>query len=201
MIKNVIFDFGQVLVHFVPKNMVAKVISDKNDAGIVEQIMFDRCYWDKLDAGTVSDDEVVADARTRLPERLWADAEKIYRDWIYNCPETEGMREILHTLKEKGIHLFLLSNISKTFAEHEEANPILSEFEGKVFSSLCGMTKPNPEIFRYVCRIFSLLPEETVFVDDSEKNIKGAESVGIKGYLFDGDVEKLSAFLSRITSR
>mgnify|MGYP002515127954 CR=1 FL=1 len=33
--------------------------------------------------------------------------------------------------------------------------------------------------------------EETLFIDDSEKNIAGAEAMGIKGYLFDGDVPKL----------
>ena len=51
--------------------------------------------------------------------------------------------------------------------------------------------KPRAEIFRILCEECDILPSETLFVDDSEKNIRGAVDFGIQGYLFDKDVEKL----------
>ena len=57
------------------------------------------------------------------------------------------------------------------------------------------MVKPNAEIFEYILKKYSLKAEECVFIDDSEKNIVGCEAVGIKGYLFDGDADKLRKHL------
>ena len=70
MIKNVVFDFGQVMVHFEPNYMVGKYVTDEQDAKLLETVLFDRLYWDRLDAGTISDAEVIEECKKRLPERL-----------------------------------------------------------------------------------------------------------------------------------
>ena len=57
------------------------------------------------------------------------------------------------------------------------------------------MAKPQKEIFEYVLDSFNLCHEDCLFIDDVEDNIKGAESAGIKGYLFDGDAEKFKKFI------
>jgi len=198
MIKNVIFDFGQVLVRFDPIYMAGQYLSDKNDTAAVASVVFDRLYWDRLDDGTISDGETVECAKARLPERLHEATEKAYYNWIYNIPEIKGMRGVVEFAKEKGARVFILSNISRYFAEHENEIPILKLAEKCIYSAVCGYTKPNADMFAYACETCGILPEETVFIDDSEKNIRGAESFGIKGYLFDGDAEKLKAFLETI---
>ena len=196
MIKNVVFDFGQVMVHFIPKNMVAMSVSDPEDVALIEEVLFDRLYWDPMDEGTITDEEVVAYSKARLPERLHKVAEEIYYDWIYRLPEIEGMRALVQRIKrEYGVRTFLLSNISRYFAEHSHEIPCLEEFETCIFSAAVGHVKPHRDMFEYLCHTCGILPEETVFVDDSEKNIRGAEAFGIRGYLFDGDVSRLSATL------
>jgi putative hydrolase of the HAD superfamily len=77
-INNVIFDFGQVLVHFEPSYMVGVYVSDENDKALLEEVVFDRLYWDRLDKGTISNEETVSLIKERLPERLWDVSEKIY---------------------------------------------------------------------------------------------------------------------------
>ncbi len=202
MIKNVIFDFGQVLVHFEPSYMVRKYVTDESDARLLEEVIFDRLYWDRLDAGTVSNAEVIEACKDRVPERLWDDVEKIYYNWIYNIPEIEGMRELVKALKTRhGVGLYLLSNISVYFAEHAEEIPILSLFDGCVFSAVCGKTKPSREIFEHITSTYSLLPGECVFIDDNEKNIRGAEEFGIKAVLFDGNSEKLAQELESMLNK
>lgn len=196
MIKNVVFDFGRVLVHFEPSYMVGKYVQETEDKQLLEDVLFDRLYWDRLDEGTITDEEVLAACQKRIPQRLWAVAEKIYYNWIYNIPEIDGMSELIRWVRDDyGKRVFLLSNISKYFADHEGEIPVLKHFERKIFSARCGKVKPNREIFEHLCKECDILPNETLFVDDSEKNIKGAQNYGIKGYLFDGDVARLQAYL------
>jgi putative hydrolase of the HAD superfamily len=196
MIRNVVFDFGQVMVHFEPSYMVAQYVSDPEDALLLREVVFDRLYWDRSDEGTIEDEELLAECRKRLPERLHEVAGQIYYNWIYHIPEIEGMRELVHSIKEKyGVRTFLLSNISTYFAAHRDEIPSLAEFEVCIFSAVAGHVKPHADMFEYLCEACGISAEETLFVDDSEKNIKGAEAFGIRGYLFDGNVAALRRYL------
>lgn len=199
MIKNVVFDFGQVLVRFDPYYMTKQYIKNEEEAQIAAKVIFDRLYWDPLDDGTITDEEVVTAVKARLPEHLHQSAELAYYNWIYNIPEIEGMRALIERLREeKGVRIFILSNISRYFAEHASEIPILALAEKCIFSAVCGYVKPDAAIFDHLCRTCEILPEETVFIDDSEKNTRGAEDFGIKSYRFDGDVQRLEVFLDKI---
>ena len=192
MIKNFIFDFGKVMVHFEPEYMVGKYVDDADDAKLLGEVIFDRLYWDKLDAGTITDEQVIEECKTRIPDRLWEVTEKIYYNWIYNIPEIDGMSDLVRRIKMT-YHspIYLLSNISVYFADHASEIPCLSLFDRCFFSAKCGKTKPNADIFNYLCSECNIKPEETLFIDDSEKNILGAKAVGINTYLFDGDADRL----------
>ncbi len=198
-IKNVVFDFGQVLVYFQPSYMVGAYVSDEADKALIEEVVFDRLYWDRLDSGDISDEEVVSAIKTRLPERLWDVSEKIYYSWIYNIPEIEGMSELIDRIKNRyNVKVYLLSNISNYFASHSEEIPILKKLDGCVFSAPIGIVKPNREIFEHLCKAYKLSPEETLFIDDRLDNIEGALRCGLKGYIFDGDVNRLKDYLDSI---
>lgn len=196
MIKNVVFDFGRVLVEFDPEYMTGKYISDPDDKKFASEVIFDRLYWDRLDAGTISDDELMEGVRSRLPERLWEAADKVYANWYRNLPQIPGMWELMRMIKEKyGVRVFILSNISKGFAAHSGEIPILAEAEICIFSAVCGHIKPDPDMFGYLCGRCGIEPEETVFIDDNPKNVEGAGKCGICGYLFDGNVGALEKYL------
>ena len=198
MIKNVVFDFGKVMVQFESVYMIDKYTENQEDSKMLEFILLDRKYWNRLDLGTISDEEVVEDCKRRLPERLWETAERIYYDWIYNIPEIEGMSDLVKKVKnEYGKRVFLLSNISTYLADHAEEVPCLALFEKCIFSAVYGIVKPDRAIFELLCKECGILPEETLFIDDSPANIEGARKFGIQGYLFDGDVEKLGAYLEK----
>ena len=196
MIKNYIFDFGKVIVHFDTEYMVKRYVKNADDANLLGEVIFDRLYWDRLDEGTISDEEVIEESKKRLPERLHGEVERIYYNWIHNIPEIEGMTELVKRIKsEKGAPIFLLSNISTYFADHADEVPSIALFDRCFFSAVCGMTKPSKEIFEHVCRECNILPSETLFIDDSPKNIEGARSAGLQTYLFDGNAKKLEAFI------
>ena len=71
--------------------MVGVYVSDEEDKALIEEVVFDRLYWDRLDSGDISDKEVVSAIKTRLPERLWDVSEKIYYSWIYNIIQCINM--------------------------------------------------------------------------------------------------------------
>ena len=198
MIKNIVFDLGQVLFRFEPMHLVEKYTENEEDRRTLATILFDRLYWDRLDRGTIEDEEVVRLACERLPARLHEPARLAYYNWIYNMPKVEGMHEIVGRVKKNGLRIFLLSNISRYFAAHAKEFPVLSEFELCVFSAEVGCVKPEREIFAYLTDLAGILPEETLFVDDNKINIKGAEDFGIKGYLFDGDASRLLQYIDAI---
>ena len=111
-IKNVIFDFGQVVVHFEPKYMVEQYVKDEEDSRLLQEVVFDRLYWDKLDLGTISDEETLKLVKERVPERLHDACDKIYYNWIYNIPKINGMDELIYELsKNPNVRIFLISNI------------------------------------------------------------------------------------------
>ena len=148
MIKNLIFDFGQVMVSFKRKHMVEQFVTDSDDSALLQKIVFDRLYWDRLDAGTIEDEEVLRLVRERIPERLHKSARDIYYNWIYNIPEISGMSDLIREMKERfGVKVYLLSNISKYFAAHTSEIGILSCFDGYVLSSTCGFIKPSARNF------------------------------------------------------
>ncbi len=199
MIKNVVFDFGQVLVHFNPLYITQQTVKNQDDAMEITRVLFDRKYFDALDGDTITEEEVFEDCKTRLPERLWETTKKVYYSWPYNIPEIEGMRALIQKIKDKyGKSVFLLSNISKYFVSCAHEVPILRLIDNCIFSSVCKKVKPNQEIFEHLCNEYNILPSETLFIDDLQKNIDGAKKCGINGYVFDGDVQKLERYIDEL---
>ena len=198
MLKNIIFDFGQVLVRFDPYYMTKAYIKDEKDCLLCLDVIFDRLYWDRLDEGAIADEEVKEGICSRLPERLHKKAMAVYDNWMFHLPFIDGMKELVLDLKSSGKKLFLLSNISIGFSEKYKQVPelaeLLSHFDGLVFSGPIGLIKPYKDIFNHLLSKYSLDADECIFIDDNEKNINGSRDVGIEGYLFDGDAEKLKRY-------
>lgn len=200
-IKNVVFDYGQVMIKYDPHYIVSRYIENTEDRELLERVVFDRIYHDRLDYAGITDEFAVSDIKRRLPERLHEDAEKLYYAWIYNIPPIVGMAELVTEIKEKfGVRVFLLSNISSHFVKHKDEMPQLPLFEKCIFSCEYKVVKPDRRIYEILTSECDIKAEETLFIDDSEKNIKGARDFGLSGYVFDGDVQKLREYLLGLLS-
>ena len=198
MIRNIIFDFGQVLIKFVPYDIASCYVENEADRRLLEKIVFDRKYWDKQDAGAITNREMIAAVCRDLPAHLHKVAADIVETWIYHLPPMPGMEDLLVELAGKGKHLYLLSNIGKTFIAHKDEFSILSHFDGCVFSAAVGYIKPAKEIFECLCNTYDLDPAECVFIDDNADNVAAANSYGIKALQFFGDAEELKGRLSTL---
>lgn len=198
MIKNITFDFGQVLIRWDPTYITSHYVHNEDDRKLVEEVVFDRLYWAKLDAGTITDEEAVEAMQKRLPERLQEQAKECYFNWYKHAPEIDGMLGLIKKLKARGLRIFVLSNIGKMFVPHKDEFAPLREAEKCIFSSVVGHVKPNRDMFEYFLSACSIKAEETLFIDDNADNIEGARRCNIEAYRFDGDEKKLEEYLFRL---
>lgn len=201
MYKNYVFDFGGVLFKFIEKDMTSHFFDSKDEIETVAPIVFDRLYWDRLDKGTITDEEVLDGIKKRLPKNLCNRACELYLHCFEHLEEVQGMRNLIEKIRGSGKKLYLLSNISKSFAKDYKNIPeiasVLSLFDGLVLSGTINMVKPDENIFEYLCETYSVTPEESVFIDDNPKNIATAKKLGFGTFLFNGDAEALSDFLEQ----
>ena len=98
MIKNVVFDCGQVLIHFDPKYMVERYVTDPEDSALLQEVVFDRAYWNRLDVGTITDEEVVAAAKTASAHSFIMRLEKGYDTVLEGdgANLSQGQRQLLN---------------------------------------------------------------------------------------------------------
>ena len=196
MIKNIIFDFGRVIVDFDETKMTRVYIKDESMVERVRDTVFDRLYWDRLDLGTITDEELKACVAMRLPKEFVSSAHAVYDHWVDHIDPIPGIEEAVETARARAEGLYLLSNISIKFAEEYKRNPsvnrVLSHFDGLVFSGPLHMIKPDASIFHYLLDTYGLKADECLFIDDSPKNVAGAQALGIHTYLFDGDTKRLT---------
>lgn len=193
--KNIIFDFGQVIVHFDEEYMTSRYIKDEAVCQKVRQVVFDRLYWDRFDDGSLTTEAAKPLMAQRLPLEWQQSAFKVLDNWYYDLPFINGIKELLFEIKQSGRRLYLLSNVGLDFAENYKYVPELKElfslFDGLVFSSVIHKVKPEKAIFEYLLGKYGLQAADCVFIDDRSSNIDGAQTAGIKGILFDGDTAKL----------
>lgn len=197
MIKNIIFDFGGVLLDWNPHYLYDPYFGDVEKA---EWFLANICTypWNaQHDAG-----KPVAEGTVELiaqyPE--WEKEIRMYYDEFEKMlsGQIAGMEDYIKELKGREFRILGLSNWSfETFAMVRPKYPILDLIEERVISGEEKVLKPNAEIYQIVLQRFGIKPEESVFIDDNENNIKGGENIGIQGIIFK-DAKQLRTDLEKL---
>ena len=195
MIKNVIFDCGQVLIRYNEVEIATNFTDNAADAEILGKVGMSRKYWEKFDRGTLLEEDYLKQVKQELPEHLHDAVEKLAEEWVMCCPAMPGMEEIVQDVKKAGKKLYLLSNFNKRLRYEQHYISALKYFDALVISGEINVAKPDKEIYEYLLSTYDLVPDECIFIDDNPANIAMAESLGIHGYLFDFDVLKLREYL------
>ncbi len=192
MIKNIIFDMGQVLIKFDGEYFISRVgIKDAGDKKLLMREVYKSVEWAMMDRGSISDAEAAELMCRRLPERLHEAVRKLTLEWDRPIMPVEGMADLIKELKESGYGIYLLSNASLKQKEYWRSIPGSEYFDGRVVSAEEKLVKPQPEIYRLICERYDLTPEESVFIDDAPANCEAACLCGLNAVVFHGDQQEL----------
>jgi len=196
MIKNIIFDMGNVLIYWNPKKIIARLGVSDGDAELLMQEVFQEFEWVSMDHGIMSQEEGWQRICRRLPERLHEAAHACVFDWWKPLRDpVPGMGELVREVKALGYGVYLCSNATSTLHQYFDRIPGSECFDGKIVSADVRLLKPQHEIYEKLFETFGLKPEECFFIDDSPLNIDGAYAIGMPAVLFRDDMAKLRADL------
>ncbi|MDD3686379.1 MAG: HAD family phosphatase [Bacteroidales bacterium] len=197
MIKNIIFDLGNVILNIDTKlSEKAFAKHGLNNFGELYTLAAQSEIFDRLEVGSISPSDFYSEFRHLTKSNL---SDEIIRNcWnalILDYPPARI--KLLADLKQK-YRTFLLSNTNRI--HYEFYNPLINEqfgfdglesfFEKAYFSHEIGMKKPDPKIFEFVLENSNLIPAETLFIDDNKANIEAASALGIQTlWLKDNNLE------------
>ena len=196
-IKGVIFDLGNVLVDWNPRHLYRKL---RPDEAAVEEFLTTICTMDwhmAHDAG-VSFADNAAPLIDQYPDhtdliRAWGDR------FLEMIPgPIPGTTDVVADLAAKNIALYGLTNHPDTLIDDTFWNqPFGRYFDGVTVSGDEKIIKPDPEIYLLTARRMGLAPEQLAFIDDSPRNVEGAQAVGMTGIHFT-DAEALRIALQQL---
>lgn len=182
--STVVFDLGGVVIDWNPRYLYRKLIPDP---AALDRFLTDVCSmaWNKqMDFGRPFA-EAVAELTARHPDQSHL-IEAYHARWAEMLGGlVPGVAEVLEELAEAGVPLYAITNWSaETFPFATARYPVLSMFSKIVISGEIGLTKPDPEIFRYAAEQFGVPLQECLFVDDARINVASARAVGMRAVRF-----------------
>ena len=198
MIKNILFDMGNVLIHFDRKTFLDRLNISEEDKQLLLREVFLSVEWVQMDRGTLWEETAEPLMCQRLPQHLHEAVHSLVSLWDEPMLPVAGMAELVEELKNNGYGIYLLSNASLRQHDYWPRIPGYQFFDGKVISADEKVMKPHPDYYRIALERFDLKPEECFFIDDVPANIEGAQYCGISGAVFHKDVPLLRRQLRAI---
>ena len=181
---NIVFDIGNVLLHWDPRVLYRKIFDSEAE---VEWFLGNVCTSDwnlEQDRGR-SFEDAIAEAKARHPDHGEA-IEAYHLRWHETLTHAiEGTVDILNDLHKQGTPLYAITNWHQDkFRETRLRYPFLGHFRDIVVSGDEKLIKPDPGIYRLLLDRNGLKASQCLFIDDSPKNVAGAEAVGMKAHHF-----------------
>lgn len=181
MIKNLIFDVGEVLLEYRWTDMLMDYGLSHEEAKRIGEELFHKPIWTAgLDGGLLTIEKAIEKYAVLHPD----DIDVI--SWFLRHGEFMMVRrpevwEKLALLKKKGYRIYILSNYSEElFSKHTKDAGFLNILDGGIISYQIHLLKPNARIYKALLEKYSLKAEECMFFDDKEENVNGAGRVGMK---------------------
>ena len=184
MIKNLIFDFGKVLVDYDYFGLLYQIFPTHEQAHDFYRHLMDDKWNTQLDLESVPFAQTIASMQHAMPQyskEIQSFGDR-YTDFITG--EIKGMRPLLVKLKAEGYRLFGLSNWCSWVHTTMKQFPIFQLLDDFVVSSDVHLAKPDAAIYELACRKFGMKAGECVFADDKEENVASARACGMHAVCF-----------------
>lgn len=185
MYKNIIFDFGGVVVQFNPKDFLMDHFLNKRAEEIVYELTFGSQEWQDLDRGTITREEgnaTMLENAARV-NRVF-EVQTVIDEWPTILRTKESTVHTMQKLKAAGYRLYYLTNIPADIMDELRQREWFSLFDGGVASCEVHLCKPEPAIYTTLMQTCNLAYDESIFIDDNKVNAQAAYNLGITGILY-----------------
>ncbi len=183
MIKNLIFDFGDVFINL-DKQIIFREIEKYGGTPELspELVNLNHMY----EVGAISSSAFIESLGKFYPDASPAAILQIWNGMLLDFPDKR--LEFIESLARKNDYrLFLLSNTNALHIPHveeimgsEKFRRFKDSFEKFYLSHEINLRKPDTEIYEFVLNENGLKAEETFFIDDTQENTDAAEKLGIR---------------------
>lgn len=198
MIKNIIFDLGNVIVNYNQNRIINNFTNKEEEIQYIYDEIFHSPEWALMDLGEITNDEVIEAINKRNKFRYAKLTKDFLQEWYKTQPINRDIVEIAKKLKENGYNLFVLSNMANPTYEFFKNNEFFKLCTGIVISAQEHVKKPDERIYKLILERYNLKAEECLFIDDDDsgKNYESANKIGIKGRrIIPNDVEDVKRLL------
>jgi putative hydrolase of the HAD superfamily len=183
-IRNVIFDFGGVLVNWRPDEIIDGFYTEPELRAAIRTHAFQHDDWLDMDRGVLDEPTVVRRFAARMG-RPEAEMSALFDRVRESLTPIEPTVALLKELRERGLKLYGLSNMSESIFEHlRSLHGFFGAFEGIVVSARVKLVKPDPAIYEHLRGEFGLDFGESVFIDDLPRNVESARRLGLPAIRF-----------------
>ena len=185
MYKNIIFDFGGVVVQFNPKDFLMDHFMNKRAEEIVYELTFGSQEWQDLDRGIITREEgnaAMLENAARV-NRVF-EVQTVIDEWPAILLTKESTVHTMQKLKAAGYRLYYLTNIPADIMDELRQREWFSLFDGGVASCDVHLCKPEPAIYTTLMQTCNLAYDESIFIDDNKVNAQAAYNLGITGILY-----------------
>lgn len=181
MIKNIVFDLGNVILKGYPNIVLEQIKIDKKQYESIKNDFFND--WKSLDLGESTLREQLE--KCKFDFEIDSEIEEKLLHYYKYRPFNVEILELIKELKNKGYKIYILSNNNKEAEKYLLEIPDFKAFDGWIFSCDYQIMKPDPKIYNILFETYNLKPEECFFIDDSRKNIETGNKLGMAGFVLD----------------
>lgn len=183
MIKNIIFDLGNVIINYNQKKIINNFTEKEEEIKYIYDEIFHAPEWTLMDLGDITNDEAIEIINKRNEFKYEKLTQEFLHEWHKKQPINRDIVEIAKILKNNGYHLFVLSNMANQTYEYFKNDEFFSLCTGIVISAHEHVKKPDEKVYRLLLDRYNLNAEECLFIDDDDsgKNYETANKIGIKG--------------------
>lgn len=185
MIKNIIFDLGNVVLKLKWNIVIDRYTKDDETKKLLTEVIFESEEWKLLDLGTIEKDYALGVMLSKLPVYLHEACKGIMNEWRDALIINDKMISFLKKVRENGYKTYILSNAPHEIPPFLENNDLTQYFDGQIISAEEKVSKPDQGIYNLLLDRYDLNPEESVFLDDKLENIEAAKEANINGIVYD----------------
>lgn len=184
MVKNIVFDIGNVLVGFDWEQFIARFNWDSETSSKIAAATVLTPTWNEIDRGVMSEDEILEAFIANDPS-VEGELRVFYENFSGMLNQYTYTKGWIIDLQRRGYKVYCLSNMSyKAVRECSDALDFLPMLDGYVLSCNEKVIKPEAEMYRILFERYNLKPEECLFFDDLERNVMAARENGMNAEVF-----------------